>query len=339
MPPRDDREDQPIILFAVRLAGAEGWEFRKTPKDMVDGDTASRAAGGEIVTIREINQSSYPGDGMDQSLEITEFDYWQAIGIGWAFDYLAQCWRAPGDAVQAFGGTSSAVAGIDVEFGATNFGSLPIRLSGDGQAIELVANDMHSPFEDLIRWLENIADGDEARFTGEFKGGYGEFFAFPVAARDRMRICIALSDNPTPTGRRQVALDLIVPRTDFASSIYGTLRRYVGGPDYDPYQWMKIPVRTEFPRRHPNLPFERLLDFSAREVNELLAALAPDASGSGMKFDNPGCEVSDDYDGFDRQTRQACLDAILEESVTGGWGEDLLQLRSDKLEQLLLARG
>jgi PAS domain S-box-containing protein len=129
---------------------------------------------------------------------------------------------------------------------------------------------------------------------------------------------------------------------------------------FTPDQWTAVPLADAYADKFPARPYADLINDDAASINQTLWGLAPvyaldtarktaagiigpiEAAGTKddrpeqiMRFDNPICEVPDEFDTWPLALRQACLGGLLQESVTGGWGEDLRSLRSTKLEAYL----
>ena len=347
----DDKAQDFVTLFAFRTVGADGWEIGKATAslDQIQADLV--ANGQHIEDIRQIRSGiSLNPEGGDEA-GLWDLDYWLAIERGWAFDYVANCWRAPGEMPQQFERDAASIDDLKIAFGTPEAGALPINISAGGDTLKFAAVDVNCPFEDFLTWLEHIADGKAARFTANLKWAYVEFFAFNTPVDETTHIAIALSKDPTRAGARNIVLDFEIARRTAVAVLYHGLRQYAQGPVYDPYQWSAVPLAEAFADKFPNRVYADFINDTAAAINKTLWDLTPVYSltssrkastgliGSGegdgeqmMRFDNPLCEVPDDFDAWDVVLRQACLDDLLTESVTGGWGEDLRDLRASKLE-------
>ena len=358
-----DDESYPITLFAARLVGEEGWivgEEAMKPDQVAE---AFRENGQELEEFRVISRGA--GRKWDENGEpdLSHSDYWQAQADGWSYDELADCWRAPGENVTPFESVPKSVTTVDVEFGTTHSGWLPIRMSAGDQKFEIDASELYPPFEDLIAWLESIVEAKEARFTADLEGSYAEFFAFETAIDDRVRVVVALSENLTEDGDRKIVLDIDVDRVTFAGRLYRSLRTYANGPDFNRYEWAAVSIHEDLHERFPEFPANQLRYSSASEVNEVLWKLYPrdivsfpekgsrgeeirafaewvrDGEGKdpeGMvRTPDPQFVVPDEFDTWDLDKRKAHLDELFENNITSWHGEDLRKLHSEKIERFL----
>ena len=359
----DDDDWYPIRLFAFRLVGDEGWTIGEEAMELDQVAEAIRRRGHAFEEIREISCGSGRARNEIGEPDLGDVGFWQAQSAGWAFDDVADCWRAPGENVTRFESTPKSATTLDVEFGAPHSGWLPIGMIAGDQRFEIEASDVYPPFEDLIAWLESLVEAEEARFTVDLEGSHAEFFSFETGSVGRLRIVVALSGNMTEDGRRKIVFDIDVDRAKFVDTLYRSLRTYANGPDFNRYEWSAVTIFDDLQETYPDLPTEQLPYFRASEINEILWKLYPRHIASfpekeskseeirafaewvidGQKEDreglvlkpNPQFLVPEEFDSWDTDERRAHLNERLQESITSWDGEDLRTLRSEKIERFL----
>lgn len=357
------RVDYPLTQFAIRVEEKDGWIVGEEPREL---DEIVATIGQSGFTIKEVREfSSGTAYYRDENGEPAPWDHQgsYAQSKGWAFDEVAEFWRAPEENITQLQDEATRVEDVHVNFLAAHAGWLPIHIEATGQEVVIDFSDYDPPFEKLIDWLEQIVDGIDTRFNADLEGSFAEFFSIRGSAANRIRVAISAYGRKTEEGNRETSIDIDIDRKTFVSSVYLPFREYAMGPFYDPYQWAAVSILEDLREKIPNLPVDQLPHLSATEVNEILLKLYsvnsvsfPDIATDKEKIFTlatwvkdgqkeqpagmvttiePRFEVPEEYEGWDFDRRKSHLDELFNENVTSWSGIDLRKLRSEKLEAFL----
>ena len=103
-------------------------------------------------------------------VEIEGGSIWTGLAHDWVFDELANCWRAPDEALRLAVGSPPFVQSLTFELGLPNIGWMPVHIQAGAQVSAFEASTVFDPFEALTPWLEAIAAGQLARLLINIEG-------------------------------------------------------------------------------------------------------------------------------------------------------------------------
>lgn len=331
-----------LTVFAARLADRDGWIVDQavlSPEDIERRFDAEPGIAGFVILGRSRGQGR-DRQGFAKPHRPASFT---AVSQGWAFDQAAGCWRAPDEPLPPFPWPAAPADVVVMALGRPAWGWMPVVLAAGEQTVSFKADCGACPFTELVAWLEIIAANEEAiGGAGRFASLQGattvEFLAFPTATPDRVRIAIAQYEDGTAHERR-IGLDIEIERRALAFALYGGLRAYAEGPDFQPFAWAYVRLRDELSLRYPGAGAAELARLDAAGLGGLVRELsqrqgaADDGAGAGDPPDVPAA-----WDGWDTAQRQAWLAQLMDANVSRWIGTDLRRLRSAALERFLGAQ-
>lgn len=204
-------------LYAVRLAGAEGWQWEASLLDLSAYRLALDEAGvvvDDVVEIQAYRRSTDLPDPPGRFRFVTR--RWR----GWAYDVAALCWRAPDEPLTVpFPGVPAPVPSLDIAFSLPEAGWLPVTITAGGRTATFDASDVYDPFPDLLLWLERLADGRFPRLCIDGEDIFIEFHVFPhrgESVRFAVTIDMTAIGEPPPV----LEIDVVIDRRVLLSSIY-----------------------------------------------------------------------------------------------------------------------
>lgn len=173
-------------VYAIRFAGHAGWKLMGS--SLCKADLANKLSDRsdsveEIAVIVPVSGGPF-GE---------QVQYWAAMHYGWSFDGVADCWRAPDEALTAFPGSPRPVDRIDVSYSVPTGFWLPISIIAGDQSAAFSASNTFDPIPDIAPWLEQILDGGYPRLSIDREGSYTEFHVFP--AEDGIRLVVSLFES------------------------------------------------------------------------------------------------------------------------------------------------
>ncbi len=169
----------PVVLFAVRLAGEDGWIVDEAPMALSEVEAAIRANGHDIVEIRQISRGASRCRGDDGSPLTDGPMEWYVRSWGWTHDEIAECWRAPGEMPCEPAESPGSIESFVVQAGVPDAGWWPILVQADTASLEIKASNVHDPVRDLLAWLDLLVAGRAARVLIEEEGEQTEFRVYP----------------------------------------------------------------------------------------------------------------------------------------------------------------
>jgi hypothetical protein len=180
----DDKPDEagewfPLVVFAARLAGEEGWIVDEAPMTLDEIEAAIRTNGHPLVEIRKISQGASRLRNADGSPRTDGPMAWLVRSRGWAYDEVADCWRAPGEMPSEPAGVPGRIAHFAVASEAPDAGWWPLVVKADAISVRIAASNVYDPVRDLLQWLDDLVAGRAARLLIDEEGEQTEIRAYP----------------------------------------------------------------------------------------------------------------------------------------------------------------
>lgn len=150
------------------------------------------------------------------------FDY--IHGTGWTYDERARCWRAPDEAMIPPSIEPSAHP-FAVTFHPPDAGWMDTTFTAGQQSVVFALSNVFDPLPSLVTWLEQVAAGENRRFTCDLEGHELAFDLWPHP--HGLRVIVAHIDG---IGRTE-EIDAVIPRDEFVRSFYGALISFWESPD------------------------------------------------------------------------------------------------------------
>lgn len=188
-------------------------------------------------------------------VEIEGGSIWTGLAHEWVFDDVANCWRAPDEALSLAVGSPPLVEGLTFELGLPDIGWMPIDIEAGAQTSAFRASTVFDPFESLTPWLEAIASGQLARLLINIEGlnmglhvvePDGETVRF-VVTNDSEEALVHEID--VRIGRTDLVRGIYLPfveawESDFLASCWRREWRYDDDDDPDPESPTNKPYRV-----------------------------------------------------------------------------------------------
>jgi len=206
-------------IYAAARANGQGWSIVQFLGDCepVDKDFA----GLSLLPDGRIRISRGTTSLFHEPIEILDVldAFGCTCGTGWSYDYRAECWHAPDEAL-APPPPGPDVDQIDTVFQPPNAGWIGVRLAAGEQSSEFHLTNLDDRLPDLVLWLEQVAAGLSPRFCYEIEGSEIEFHLWPQG--EQLQLLIA---HNTRIGRYE-EVNVVIPRAALVRSIYLPLITY-----------------------------------------------------------------------------------------------------------------
>lgn len=152
--------------FAIRNRVGEGWRMVETT---LTKDALLAALDHPADEVRFVMEclTKTPPEGI---VEIEGGSIWTGLAHDWVFDDVANCWRAPDEALSLAVGSPPLVEGLTFELGLPNIGWMPVNIQAGAQVCAFEASTVFDPFGALTPWLEAIASGQLSRLLINIEG-------------------------------------------------------------------------------------------------------------------------------------------------------------------------
>lgn len=282
----------------------------------------------------------------------------RSMKLRWVFDRMLETWIAPRPSFLR-GPLSLPIDKnwFSVRFGTPDWGWLPVIIDVGGFHIGFRASTHYPPFKDLIKWLEDIIEDKNVRWTAHLEGWYVHLTSISYPNMPFVRF-IAETTGAEPA----VHIDAHIPKSHLISIFYWSLRSFAHSPLYIERHWAFIRMRQDLSERFPDFPFAELENATPQLINALIRYLYPDdycrtncneALDSKVRnylanfdpevfpmFLEHGSQHSRlfvDTDYFETvEQRREELEDLFDDGIYASWeGEDLTSLRSDIIESYL----
>jgi hypothetical protein len=280
-----DEEYEPISTVAYRLDGEDGWRMAETGLDPHSVKAHLEANGPGVAEVRLIIEGIRRVTRPDEAPTLDGFGVSLAVGKGWLWDDVGECWRAPGEMITQPPGEPVPVDAICVSFEPAEYGWQPVCVAAGGRSALFEAGYLYDPFPVILDWLETLAVSREGRATANLENETLELLAFISPDPERMRILLSVVPGFDGT-TRTVLLDIDVERWRFVSAVYGALRRYADSDRYDVEHFGSQSLHDALV--HEGCPVDpvELATWPAPFLNELMWELElPDPGSLGNGWD------------------------------------------------------
>lgn len=176
----------PRTLLAVRTPQAGGWFLFEESGSRDHVMALARHKWGNDCLIRVLDDKSIGPTG---SLGIYAGDH--AMLLGWAFDPIAQVWRAPDELFDMTGRAPSLpVDDLSFKIRQIAYGHMELELSAGGRNLTFFADDVDDPFPGFVAWINALREGRPARCMFGSWGAPVLFHVLPASDTQTARLLI-----------------------------------------------------------------------------------------------------------------------------------------------------
>ena len=206
----------PLEILAYRLDGEDGWRIAETLRSVKTFMEDLLASGKPVIEVRPITSCSQRAGLKADDGRLSDIGYYMIIGRGWTWDDSVANWRAPEEMVNLLPTSPMVVENVNVTFHPADSGWQPVSISAGGSTVTFDASECYDPFQDILKWLESIVQGEQGRVSIDLEGRHMELFAFTLPDPARVRMVMALMPG-LGDKVRDVELDIDIDRHQFVA--------------------------------------------------------------------------------------------------------------------------
>ena len=279
----DSQSDWIVIRrLAYRFEGEEGWHLVETSLSI--GETKERlsAEGALVFDIRETDKR-FAFCAQEQHLRLDPVEPGSLpMYDEWEFDYLANCWRAPGEPLRPIPGHPIDVTEVRVHFHAPYGGWIPISIAAGEIEHRFKISSVYDPLHGFGFWPIDLVEEEWSRFPMDVEGPYVKLLAYPASGATRVRFMVVEDgrihyedwDESRDDPYRQIPIDVTVNRRDLVAAFYDAFQEFWGSDrlrqnlrDWDGTDW-----DLETPSIYGK---ERLRNYRSSRVEAFLGRMPP----------------------------------------------------------------
>lgn len=236
-----DGSREPFTMYAVRLAGEDGWRVDVGAGNLNDISCRLDKEGMPVREILSIIRGWRPHgtSPADDRRKVRA----TAIARGWALDPQTGLWCGPRDRLREPPGSPESTEALDVTLGPPKAGRLPLRLRAGGQSENISVHARRYLASDLLTWIEGIVAGSCPRLALNEETRTLMLVAFP--ARGMLR----LSTLHLQGEDAQWRFDVLTGKRALVGAFYRALRAFVDDTTTFEQEWLAY---TNAPRRRPS---------------------------------------------------------------------------------------